>query len=79
MPTIEIKGIIYSIETEVEEYIIRLREALQMFKKRLLTHGEWDEDCFYYAGKSASELEEPLNLAEQALKGVKDDDTSKRD
>ena len=47
---------------------VKLVEALKTTQTRLLNHGEWDEGCFYYAGKSASSLEEPLNLMMQALK-----------
>jgi hypothetical protein len=36
----------------------KLLEACRVIKTRLLTHGEWDEGCFYYATHSASELEE---------------------
>lgn len=42
-------------------------KALEMIKTCLLTHGEWDDGCFYYAGHSASELEEPLNLIKAAI------------
>lgn len=46
----------------------RLKKILVMIETRLLLHGKWDENCFYYNNKSASELEEPLNLIKQALK-----------
>ncbi|MBN2591615.1 MAG: hypothetical protein JXA96_17245 [Sedimentisphaerales bacterium] len=44
-----------------------LVDALEMIQNRLLANGEWDDGCFYYHKSSASELEEPLNLIEQAL------------
>lgn len=37
-----------------------LLEALKMFVQRMAMHGEWDDGCFYYSKKSASELQEPI-------------------
>jgi len=45
----------------------KLLDACEMIKNRLLTYGEWDDGCFYYAGHSASELQEPLRLIEAAI------------
>lgn len=52
-----------------EAAIKELVSACEMIKKRLLTHGDgdWDDGCFYYAGHSAPELEEPLNLIKAAI------------
>lgn len=66
-------GIIYHVMPQEEFDALKasrakLVEALKTTQTRLLNHGEWDEGCFYYAGKSASSLEEPLNLMKQALK-----------
>ena len=44
-----------------------LLAACELTEKRLLTHGEWDDNCFYYAGHSASELEEPLRKLKAAI------------
>ena len=44
-----------------------LLAACEITKKRLLIHGEWDDGCFYYAGISATELEEPLKLIKAAI------------
>ncbi|KKK88927.1 hypothetical protein LCGC14_2738240 [marine sediment metagenome] len=44
-----------------------LLAACELTKKRLLTHGSWDDNCFYYAGSSASELEEPLEKLKAAI------------
>ena len=48
-----------------------LLAACEMIKKRLLTHGEWNEGCFYYANRSASELDEPLELLAAAIAKAK--------
>ena len=45
----------------------RLLAALKLFNARVLFHGDWDEGCFYYFGKSAAELQEPLNRAGAAI------------
>lgn len=44
-----------------------LLDACKLTKKRLLTHGVWDDGCFYYAGCSAPELEEPLEKLTDAI------------
>jgi hypothetical protein len=41
--------------------------ALRLFVERIEANGEWDDGCFYYGGTSASELQEPLRLAQAAL------------
>ena len=62
------------IEKDILGYIENInkqRDALlaacELTEKRLLTHGEWDDNCFYYAGHSASELEEPLRKLKAAI------------
>lgn len=40
-----------------------LLEALTKLVARIEGHGSWDEGCFYYAGRSASELQDPLKKA----------------
>jgi len=80
-------GLIASCESEVRQGIIpedehlanarlmaaapEMLAACEMIKKRLLTHGEWNEGCFYYANRSASELEEPLELLAAAIAKAK--------
>ncbi len=44
-----------------------VREALVLFLDAMDTHGNWDDGCFYYAGRSASELQRPIELARTAL------------
>lgn len=44
-----------------------LREALGMFLAAMNLYGDWDDGCFYYGGKSASELQEPIRIARAAL------------
>ncbi len=44
-----------------------LEFALQMFLDRMVKFGEWDDGCFYYNRTSASELQEPIELAEGLL------------
>lgn len=44
-----------------------LYAALEAFVERMQSHGDWDDGCFYYGGKSASELQEPIRLARAAL------------
>jgi len=46
----------------------RLRNALQMFVAHMVEYGIWDDGCFYYNGRSASELQEPITAAKAALK-----------
>jgi hypothetical protein len=45
-------------------------EALTLMRDRLLQNGEWDDGCFYYHGTSASELQEPLALADAAIRSL---------
>lgn len=40
---------------------------VRMFYDKIEQGGEWDEGCFYYRGTSASDLEEPLTLARDAI------------
>jgi hypothetical protein len=39
------------------EVIAAAERALEAWRDAMNTHGEWDDGCFYYAKKSASELE----------------------
>lgn len=43
------------------------RKALEAFMSAMKTHGQWDDGCFYYSRRSASELEHPMRLASTAL------------
>ncbi len=52
---------------EEDGLVTKLLEACKTIETRLLNHGEWDEGCFYYAGTSASALEEPLGLLKAAI------------
>lgn len=54
---------------KLTEHRDKLLAACKLIEKRLLTHGEWDDGCFYYAGHSASELEEPLGKLKAAIAG----------
>jgi len=49
------------------ERIRELETALRMFNDRVKAHGDWDDGCFYYNGTSASELQEPMRLADATL------------
>jgi hypothetical protein len=42
-------------------------EALKLIVDALEQYGSWDEGCFYYNGKSASELQEPIAKARAAI------------
>jgi len=42
-------------------------DALASLHAALEKHANWDDGCFYYNGKSASELQEPLAKARAAL------------
>lgn len=53
-------------ETSVAKDVSALA-IVRMFKERIERHGNWDEGCFYYGNTSASELQEPLRLAAEAL------------
>ena len=44
-----------------------LLEALKAFQDCMRTYGEWDEGCFYYAGRIASELQDVIVKAETAI------------
>jgi hypothetical protein len=44
-----------------------LLAALKLFAERIEQSGEWDDGCFYYGGRSAPELQEPLSLALDAV------------
>lgn len=48
--------------------VAELEGALRVFRDRIIAHGDWDDGCFYYGATSASELQEPLRLADAALK-----------
>jgi len=42
-----------------------LRALVGRMKTIILEHGSWDDGCFYYNGKSASEFEQALADAEK--------------
>lgn len=41
--------------------------ALKLLVERIEANGEWDDGCFYYNGRSASELQGPLDRAHTAI------------
>jgi hypothetical protein len=41
--------------------------TLKLFVERIESNGEWDDGCFYYGGRSASELQEPLLQAREII------------
>jgi hypothetical protein len=45
-----------------------LLEACKFILSRLQINGEWDDGCFYYNGKSATELESPIAQLQAAIK-----------
>lgn len=45
----------------------KLVEALKDLLRTIDANGTWDERCFYYAGKNASELQAPMKKAAKAL------------
>jgi len=49
-----------------------LVEALNTIEECLLGNGEWDEGCFYYANRSAPELQRPLKMIEALLNRLKE-------
>ena len=44
-----------------------LLAALRLFMARMNERGDWDDGCFYYEGRSASELQEPIRAARAAI------------
>ena len=42
--------------------------ALEAFQNRMDTFGSWEDGCFYYNGRSASELQQPIEQARAVLK-----------
>lgn len=44
-----------------------LLEAANLVRAALVKHGEWDDGCFYFGGKSASELQSPLAALTAAI------------
>lgn len=44
-----------------------LLEAMTLFLSRMDRFGNWDDGCFYYEGRAASELQEPITLARTAI------------
>jgi hypothetical protein len=51
-----------------------LVEALEQMMHRMNLNGHFDDGCFYYNQRSASELEEPIRLAQAALAAAKPND-----
>jgi hypothetical protein len=47
--------------------LIALVRALVSLHGTIYRHGEWDDGCFYYSGKSASELEGPISETDAAI------------
>jgi hypothetical protein len=43
--------------------IAELEALVELFRARIEQNGNWDDGCFYHNGRSASELQEPLNAA----------------
>ncbi len=46
----------------------RLREALQGFTACMRRYGAWEDGCFYYNGRSATEFQRPMEQASELLK-----------
>lgn len=44
-----------------------LLEAASLIRAALQKHGEWDDGCFYFGGKSASELQYPIAALTAAI------------
>lgn len=44
-----------------------LLDACKLTLERLQRHGDWDDGCFYYNGKSASELQDPIAQLQFAI------------
>ena len=59
------------IEDQAKE-IARLKEQGKKFSAtfldRMNKYGQWEDGCFYYNGTCASELQEVIDMAKQALK-----------
>jgi hypothetical protein len=53
--------------TPSQQINAEVREALVLFLNAMDTYGNWDDGCFYYAERSASELQRPIELARAAL------------
>jgi hypothetical protein len=43
-------------------------DVIRMFMDRMDRFGKWEDGCFYYGGKSASELQEPIEQAVTVLR-----------
>lgn len=54
------------------ELITQAEKALRLFVGRLEQHGEWDDGCFYYNGKSHPEFQLPLEEGHKALNAIKE-------
>ena len=48
-----------------------LEDVIRAMIECLERYGNWDDGCFYYAGRSASELQEPLLAARDVLEMIK--------
>lgn len=58
------------MKTEDETQCLRCAELeaiLQQFVAALDRFGDWDDNCFYYHGHSATELQQPLAQARAAI------------
>jgi ParB-like chromosome segregation protein Spo0J len=58
-----------AIEETVEQTPVKgnlfSSDILRLFLERMEKYGNWDEGCFYYNERSASELQEPILLARE--------------
>ena len=52
------------------EVIAAAERALEAWREAMNAHGEWDDGCFYYAKKSASELEPRIERNDSALAAI---------
>lgn len=53
--------------TDARAAVAELIEAANLMHAALQKHGEWDDGCFYYGGKAASELQSPISSLVAAL------------
>jgi hypothetical protein len=44
-----------------------LLDACKFILSQLQSNGEWDDGCFYYNKKSASELQDPIERLQRAI------------
>ena len=51
---------------------LNLLEVVQEFMDRMRKYGNWDDGCFYYNKTSASELQGPIEKAQEILDHFKE-------